>query len=285
MCKKNAQIKIPMFFYFCGASLFLETPQKRTPRLLKGTGRHFFDKIFAFLPFFLEMLALPSELLSMVCARLCLADRLNVRLVSRGMRDAARADAPLYLSPPEYSTRALEGPRFFERMCAGFGARAEQCTLRLRVRRDAAGTVNADLAFVLLLATTRPFGFGATTLELTGWGALTRASVAVLPNAIRALTRLTVARLTDVPLGRAESAAVLGALATATSLTALDVTHTRIHDADALVSTLGSLRALRSLGVSIPFESGSAECAAVARAVEGLPHLLELDLGHDSQLF
>ena len=130
----------------------------------------------------------------------------------------------LYLSPP--STRALEGSRFFERMCAGFGARAEQTTLRLRVRRDAADSyagVNADLAFALLLATMRPFEFGATTLELTGRGTLTRASVALLPAVIRALPRLTGARLTDVALGRAESAAMLGALATATSLTALDV--------------------------------------------------------------
>lgn len=232
------------------------------------------------------MLALlPRELVAMVCARLCLADRLKVRLVSRGMRDAARRDAPLYLSPP--STRALEGSLFFERMCAGFGARAEQTTLRLRVRRDAdsyAG-VNADLAFALLLATMRPFGFGATTLELTGRGTLTRASVALLPAVIRALPRLTGARLTDVALGRAESAAMLGALATATSLTALDVTHTRIHDAGALVSTLGALRSLRSLGVSFPFESGSGECAAIARAVEGLPHLAVLDLGLDSQRF
>ena len=233
------------------------------------------------------MLALPSELLSMVCAKLCLSDRLKVRLVSRGMRVAARRDAPLYLTPPEYNARALDGPRFFERMCAGLGARAEQCTLRLRVRRDAAGTlgVNADLAFVHLLATTQPFGFGATTLELTGRGTLTRASVALLPNVIRELPRLTGARLTDVALGRAESAAMLGALATATSLTALDVTHTRIHDADALVSTLGALRGLRSLGVSFPFESGSGECAAIARAVEGLPVLDVLDLGLDSQLF
>ena len=236
------------------------------------------------------LLALPRELASAICARLGLADRLKVRLVSRGMRDAARANAPLYLSPPEYSTRALDaiGPRFFERMCAGFGARAEQTTLRLRVRRDAADAcagVNADLAFALLLATTRPFEFGATTLELTGWGVLTRASVAALPKVIRALTRLTGARLTDVPLGPAESAAMLGALATATTLTALDVTHTRIYDAGALVSTLGSLGSLRSLGVSIPFESGSAECSAVARAVEGLPHLAVLDLGHDSNLF
>lgn len=235
------------------------------------------------------MLALPRELASVICARLGLADRLKVRLVSRAMRDAARANAPLYLSPPEYSTRALEaiGTRFFERMCAGFGACAEQTTLRLRVRRDAQCCplgVNADLAFVHLLATTRPFG-GATTLELTGWGVLTRASVALLPTVIRALTRLTGAGLTDVPLGPAESAAMFGALDTATTLTALDVTHTRIHDADALVSTLGSLRSLRSLGVSIPFESGSAECSAVARAVEGLPHLAVLDLGHDSQLF
>ena len=233
------------------------------------------------------MLALlPRELVAMVCARLCLADRLKVRLVSRAMRQAARRDAPLYLSPP--STSALEGPRFFERMCAGFGARAEQTTLRLRVRRDAADSyagVNADLAFALLLATMRPFEFGATTLELTGRGTLTRASAALLPAVIRALPRLTGARLTDVALGRAESAAMLGALATATSLTALDVTHTRIHDAGALASTLGALRSLRSLGVSFPFESGSGECDAIARAVEGLPHLEVLDLGLDSQRF
>ena len=234
------------------------------------------------------MLALPSELLSMVCARLRLADRLNVRLVSRGMRDAARADAPLYLSPPEYSTRALEGPRFFERMCAGFGARAEQCTLRLRVRRDAPdapGGVNADLAFVLLLATMRPFDFGSTTLELTGGGTLNGASVAALPTVIRALPRLTRARLTDIALGRAQSSAVLGALATATSLTVLDVSRTRIHDAEALVSTLGALRGLRSLGVSIRYESGTAVCSAIARAIERLPLLDLLDFGSDSERF
>ena len=233
---------------------------------------------------------LPCELASVVCAGLCLSDRLNMRLVSRAMRRAARADAPLYLSPPEYCPRVLDaiGPGFFERMCAGFGARAEQCTLRLRVRRDAPdapGGVNADLAFVLLLATMRPFEFGSTTLELTGGGTLNGASIAALPTVIRALPRLTRARLTDIALGRAQSSAVLGALATATSLTVLDVSRTRIHDAEALVSTLGALRGLRSLGVSIRYESGTAECSAIARAIERLPLLDLLDFGSDSERF